>query len=68
MAQDAIESISLVEQITNKTISNIEKYEEFDKDTVDRLKQFVTQEGFHKPTELIKILKPPSDEDLNEDS
>lgn len=49
---------SLVKQIVQKTLKELERAPEFDSETVERVKHVIANRGFKKVSELSDAIKP----------
>jgi len=59
MAEETVQK-SLVEQILDDMFANIEQQEEFDADTVQRLKQLAASGNLKKAAQVIRAIKSAS--------
>ncbi len=60
MSEETRDRKSLVEQIFDEMFKNIEGREEFDVQTIEKLKQLAKSGDLVKPTQVIEIIKSDS--------
>jgi len=63
MTEGGITNISLVEQIFDEMFTSIEKREEFDELTIQKLRELGAREELQKEKEVSKVLIPDRGDD-----